>query len=101
MCTHYYVKQTLTYSLFPCTFFTSSLVLAIAASIFPRKSEIFSSSDTLSWDLLLEVLGVSGDCTGDAKCDLLSGAGIKRYSRRKRLSLAHNLLALLICSIYK
>lgn len=96
------------------TFLTTSLVLAMEASILLRKSLIFSSSkllllvllatDIRFWFRLSSALGLvredwelsPGDCTSFA----FSLWGISRNSLKNKLSEAHNLLALLICSIW-
>lgn len=93
------------YSLLVWVFLTTSLVEAIAASIFNRKSEIFSSSKLVVRHLLWEeVDGKSTDLEldkgGGWGTALFSCTGINRYSLRKRLSVANILLALLICSIW-
>lgn len=95
------IRQKTTYSLFPCTFLTSSFVLAMEASIFPKKRDKFSSSESSSCFVAAggDFTTSGGGLTGVAV--LLSGTGIKRYSLRNKLSLAHSLFALLICSIYR
>lgn len=81
-------------------FLTSSLVVAIAASIFVKNSSILSSSKLLLIEGDVAVLGLTTGVT----CSLAEvgfSVGINRNSLKNKLSDAHNLFALRICSIYK